>query len=107
MLATTQTHVLLRAPRRFRHSAWIPRQNMTKSLEVTLQAFTVDATSDHSAVDLVKHKRKPVLGIKTEGVWINCSGGSLHTSDVPAELKEEDEMIWWQWDGKIVGFSNW
>ena len=22
-------------------------------------------------------------------------------------IDEADEMIWWEWDGKIVGFSEW
>ena len=23
------------------------------------------------------------------------------------DLDEDDEMIWWSWDGKIVGFADW
>ena len=50
------------------------------------------------------------LGVKTEGVWVTCRSGS--TEDVgidydKVKLVEDDEMIWWEWDGKIVGFSDW
>ena len=71
-------------------------------------------------------KVKKSFGIRTEGVWISCREPSTTPTRTeekvgndetvkaiggggggPCELKEEDEMIWWQWDGKIVGFSDW
>jgi hypothetical protein len=44
-----------------------------------------------------------------EGVWVGCRGASASASveDLRDEVAEEDEMIWWSWDGKIIGFSDW
>lgn len=108
-LAPTQTHVLLRAPRRFAHPAWLPRQNMTRALEGVLQAFMEDAGATRAPP---KEKgRARARGVRTEGVWIGCAGpeaGELEwTSGGDDEEDEEDEMIWWVWDGKIAGFSDW
>ncbi|KAI0730005.1 hypothetical protein C8Q72DRAFT_274145 [Fomitopsis betulina] len=110
-LAPTQTHVLLRAPRRFAHPAWIPRQNLTRSLEGMLQSFLDDACARDDAAQV--RKKGPSRGVKTEGVWIGCQcadvgetvqlGGHGDADDED----EEDEMIWWVWDGKIVGFADW
>ncbi|KZT67010.1 hypothetical protein DAEQUDRAFT_729609 [Daedalea quercina L-15889] len=107
-LAPTQTHVLLRAPRRFAHPAWIPRQNLTRSLEGTLQSFLDDACSQDGTA---QPKRKGMIkGVKIEGVWVGCRSSDVGASmrlGGDAEEDEEDEMIWWVWNGKIVGFSDW
>lgn len=82
----------------------------------------------------MKPKKTWKGGVKTEGVWIGCDGvrrtrhfidagrrpdvdltveGETAAGEVPrmeAEggvVDEEDEMIWWAWDGKLVGFSEW
>lgn len=108
--APTQTHVLLRAPRRFAHPAWIPRQNLTRSLEGMLQAFLADACARDGAQP---GKKGPSRGVKTEGVWVGRRSSSVVESvrldgDGDGEdIDEEDEMIWWVWDGKIVGFADW
>ncbi|KAJ8474947.1 hypothetical protein ONZ51_g6895 [Trametes cubensis] len=119
-LAPTQTHVYLRAPRRFAHPAWLARQNLTRSLDAVLDAFLVEA----GAVGLPDGKAgaKKSRGVRTEGAWIGCRGGSAFAAaaaerassdghpgvDVDAEDgNEEDEEIWWAWDGKIVGFADW
>lgn len=62
---------------------------------------------------------------RVEGVWIRCRGSSFDADDgqggggkevandredegeVELVEDEEDDMIWWSWDGKIVGFSDW
>lgn len=53
---------------------------------------------------------------KTEGVWVTgrtLSPAFSHWLAPTLEERkdkenEEDEMIWWSWDGgKIVGFSAW
>ncbi|KAK0205830.1 hypothetical protein DFS33DRAFT_534693 [Desarmillaria ectypa] len=38
-ISPTQTHILIRAPRRFVHPAWIPRQNVTASMNNFLEQF--------------------------------------------------------------------
>ncbi|KAI0688654.1 hypothetical protein BC835DRAFT_290587 [Cytidiella melzeri] len=108
-LAPTQTHILLRAPRRFDHPAWIPRQNMTRSLETTLKTFIADATFDPSASSPSKSKKRSIVGVKTEGVWISCRAAPSVVEEIPdmCATREEDEMIWWQWNDKLVGFCDW
>ncbi|KZT13258.1 uncharacterized protein LAESUDRAFT_719602 [Laetiporus sulphureus 93-53] len=113
-LAPTHAHVLLRAPRRFVHPAWVPKQNLTRSLEGMLQTFLEEARCmEGSRQDKRSGARK---GVKTEGVWVSCRGGEINpdvklnvreNQDEEDEDEEEDEMIWWAWDGKIIGFADW
>jgi len=47
-----------------------------------------------------------------EGIWVRCKGRGIEGNDreedeAREEENEEDEMIWWTWDGKIVGFTDW
>ena len=55
--------------------------------------------------------RKKKKGPKVEGVWVKSREGceDVEPGEKKAgdEVKEEDEMIWWSWDGSIVGFSDW
>lgn len=101
---------MLRAPRRFTHPAWIPRQNLTRSLDGMLQAFLDEACARDAAKTGKKGLSK---GVKTEGVWVGCRGSGVSDSvrigegAEGEEIEEEDEMIWWVWDGKIVGFADW
>jgi hypothetical protein len=54
---------------------------------------------------------------KVEGVWITARAGIQHQSVVDADAlgqagsnegeDDADEMIWWSWDGKFVGFNDW
>ncbi|KIK55800.1 hypothetical protein GYMLUDRAFT_62355 [Collybiopsis luxurians FD-317 M1] len=127
--APTQTHVLLRAPRRFSHPAWIPRPNFTNMMEQTLHDFleetrlVVDTSAD--AENKPKNKRSAQKQ-KIEGVRVSGRTTSplsalppMNGTCAPIEQSEEcqrqeereeaeaDEMIWWSWDGKLVGFSSW
>ncbi|KAH9950058.1 hypothetical protein B0H21DRAFT_785725 [Amylocystis lapponica] len=109
-LAPTQTHVLLRAPRRFAHPAWLPRQNMTRALEGVLQSFMEDAGATDAPPNEKGHAR--TRGVRTEGVWVGCAGAKVDEVEQvdgseSGEEDEEDEMIWWIWNGKIAGFSDW
>ncbi|KAF6743553.1 hypothetical protein DFP72DRAFT_1177898 [Ephemerocybe angulata] len=123
-LAPTQTHILLRAPRRFAHPSWIPRQNISASLESSLEAFLEKSKAPPplppalpdqstgkslSAAAAKEKKEKKKMRLKqqlSEGVWVTAKAGLKIPESVRAE-REEDEMIWWSWDGKIVGFSDW
>ncbi len=92
----TQTHILIRAPRRFVHPAWIPRQNVTASMDNFLEQFL--GAAGHGPRT---NKKKT----KIEGLWVACQRPS---TDLGKEVtNEEDEMIWWSWDGKLVGFAGW
>ncbi|KAJ4485658.1 hypothetical protein J3R30DRAFT_1388299 [Lentinula aciculospora] len=119
-LAPTQTHVLLRAPRRFSHPAWVPRPNFTNSMEHTLSDFLEETRLlvDVSTEDKPRNRRSQKQ--KVEGVWVAAKVLSLNTpptqlSRITGEQQskpeqgqdEADEMIWWSWDGKMVGFSSW
>ncbi|KAJ8697609.1 hypothetical protein PTI98_004395 [Pleurotus ostreatus] len=76
-MAPTQTHILLRAPRRFSHPAWIPRQNMSGSLDVMVDEFRADSNlppisqspeRSHSNANKKTLKSKS----RVEGVWIKA-----------------------------------
>ena len=53
-------------------------------------------------------------GVKTECVHVNAQRFALGTAEdgdelTPTEAEEDpdDELIWWAWDGKLVGYSDW
>ncbi|KAK0205822.1 hypothetical protein DFS33DRAFT_1498503 [Desarmillaria ectypa] len=95
-ISPTQTHILIRAPRRFVHPAWIPRQNVTASMNNFLEQFL--GAAGHGP-------RTSKKKAKIEGLWVACQKPS---TDLGTDVKnEEDEMIWWSWDGKLVGFAGW
>ncbi|VDB95406.1 unnamed protein product [Peniophora sp. CBMAI 1063] len=98
-IAPTHTHILIRAPRRFSHPAWRPRAPLGSALD----ACVAEALSPaHTAS---KGKKKT----KAEGVLIQCMGSSEaeDVSRVKKAQNEDDEMIWWLWDGKLRGFADW
>ncbi|KAG2038292.1 hypothetical protein BDR03DRAFT_955085 [Suillus americanus] len=103
-MAPTQTHIVLRAPRKFMHPAWVPRQALSGAFDALLDQFLGESGERPIRNDIKKKK-----GGKVEGVWI-CSRQRL-TEDSETisgeEIPEEDEMIWWTWDGKLVGFADW
>ena len=64
-----------------------------------------------NAEDGKPRRRHGVAGVKTEGVIVGCQAG-LDDSMCPptnpvTETNEEDESIWWAWDGKLIGFAEW
>ena len=48
-----------------------------------------------------------------EGVWITSRAGIQKDimddalAHDPLLEADDDEMIWWSWEGKLVGFSDW
>ncbi|KIM78003.1 hypothetical protein PILCRDRAFT_608143 [Piloderma croceum F 1598] len=105
-LTPTQTHILLRAPRRFVHPSWTPKQNWGRVMDGMLGDFLEDSGLRYGETR-TKKKRK---GGRIEGVWIRCRGSVSGVDEEErddGEEDEDDEMIWWSWDGKIVGFSDW
>jgi hypothetical protein len=77
---------------------------MSTTLDGMLQEF-LDASKISSErvgdkPSASKKKRKEV-----EGIWVACRDGK--GENTLAAHEEKDEMIWWSWDGKIVGFSDW
>ncbi|KZT23199.1 hypothetical protein NEOLEDRAFT_1243363 [Neolentinus lepideus HHB14362 ss-1] len=107
--APTQAHILLRAPRRFTHPAWTPRQMWTSSLENVLSDFLDDSgiRLKEPGVNGTERKKPQKRGQKTEGVFVGCKATDLGRGRKEEIVKEEDEMLWWSWNGKVAGFSDW
>ncbi|KAG2753907.1 hypothetical protein P692DRAFT_20721954 [Suillus brevipes Sb2] len=104
-MAPTQTHIVLRAPRKFMHPAWVPRQTLSSAFNALLDQF-LDESGELPIRDDIKKKKK---GGKVEGVWIRSRQRLTEDSEIISseEIPEEDEMIWWTWDGRLVGFTEW
>ena len=73
-----------------------------------------DFLDDSGLQDGERRTQKKRKGGRVEGVWIRCRGSVSGVDEETGEEErdageedEEDEMIWWSWDGKIVGFSDW
>jgi hypothetical protein len=76
-------------------------------MENTLNDFLIDSGLLRQDITAEK-KRKGQKG-RVDGVWITCRDGF---GDVDGDLlkmssDENDEMIWWSWDGTLTGFSEW
>ncbi|TFK71598.1 hypothetical protein BDN72DRAFT_837496 [Pluteus cervinus] len=132
-MAPTQTHILIRAPRRFVHPAWVPKQNMKSTMDGVLERFLEDSfpppplSSLSASSGVLDDQKNRMNGSrngnkakdkgKVEGIWVvpnknegTRGSGRGHGHDEGGDRHEEDEdneMIWWSWDGKLVGFSDW
>ncbi len=111
-IAPTQTHILIRAPRSFVHPAWIPCQNVNSVLDGALDGFVRGPEwRDVPNLPIQRSSKVP----KVEGVWITTRLGiqkllcpPLQEEDKGATRDEEDDdLIWWSWDGKLLGFLDW
>ena len=75
-----------------------------------LRDFQVDSGLG-DAEDGKPRRRHGVAGVKTEGVLVGCQisldDSISHPTNRMTEISEEDELIWWAWDGKLVGFAEW
>ncbi|KAF8580524.1 hypothetical protein K439DRAFT_298359 [Ramaria rubella] len=116
LLATTQVHVLIRAPRRFSHPTWIPRQSLGHMLDRQVRSFL---DSEPCSGGGNKTVRGFGVGCRTVGVRVKCrsegvrevaemnlSRNTKQDSDNEEIEDEGDELIWWSWDRKLVGFSD-
>lgn len=78
-------------------------------MDTALDDFFEDSGMDTVTPSERRKKRKK--GARSEGVWIRCRNAApiseVKDEADDATLDEEDEMIWWSWDGKLVGFSDW
>ncbi|KAG1741286.1 hypothetical protein EDB19DRAFT_1705153 [Suillus lakei] len=104
-MAPTQTHIVLRAPRKFMHPAWVPRQTLSGAFDALLNQF-LEESGERPTRDDIKKKKK---GGKVEGVWIRSRQRITEDPEIISEeeIPEDDEMIWWTWDGRLVGFADW
>lgn len=87
------------------HPAWVPKQTLNIAFDALLDEF-LEASGERPIKDDVKKKKN---GRKVEGVWIRSQKGATEEmiNDEYREIPEDDEMIWWTWDGKLVGFADW
>ncbi|TDL18428.1 hypothetical protein BD410DRAFT_822410 [Rickenella mellea] len=106
-ISPTQTHILLRAPRRFDHPAWLPLQNYTRALDGVLQCVSRNTGEGAQAAGKSYGRSGRKGGVKTDVVRVRCRGerGDGDTKNENEE-DEEAEMIWWHWDGKLVGYAD-
>ena len=74
-----------------------------------LRDFLVD--SGLGDADGKPRRRHGVAGVKTEGVFVGCQtsldDSISHPTNPVTDINEEDELIWWAWDGKLIGFAEW
>ncbi|KAK1231064.1 hypothetical protein PQX77_005823 [Marasmius sp. AFHP31] len=100
-LAPTKTHILIRAPRRFNHPAWVPRQNMERTMERVVSEF-------EEGREVQPQRKGKSEKSKVEGVWVT-SNSPPNTPSGETESNttqdEQDEMIWWSWEGELVGYN--
>ena len=76
-----------------------------------LRDFIVDSGLG-DAEDGKPRRRHGVAGVKTEGVLVGCQSSPddesiSRSTNLVTEISEEDELIWWAWDGKLIGFAEW
>ncbi|KAI5983434.1 hypothetical protein F5J12DRAFT_137315 [Pisolithus orientalis] len=134
-LPPTNIHTLIRAPRRFAHPAWIPRQPFSPALDGFLDAF-LDTSADSkepktppTTTGTTAGKQRDRKGnVWVEGIWARARGSgseyqprapggvkgiesegqsATDREDADADVDEQDELIWWGWDGKLTGFTDW
>jgi hypothetical protein len=74
-------------------------------MEAALADFIGESWPSQENNNLSTKKKKPV-----EGVWVTGKSGLRGppvSSNEKTNVPEENEMIWWSWDGKLVGFTDW
>lgn len=90
---------------------------MNGSLDVMVDEFRVDSnlppiSQPSERARSNAGKRNPKSKNRVEGVWIKSrkevdEADGSESSTLFVDVDEMDEMIWWSWDGKIVGFADW
>ncbi|KAF8317986.1 hypothetical protein DL93DRAFT_2076546 [Clavulina sp. PMI_390] len=122
-LPLSETTLLIRAPRRFRHPSFLPKQVESRKLDDALREYLKEG--DEDAAQKPQKKTKAGLGskVRTTGLRVRVSappapvpvaGGMAASSEEPSPLvpgdqdtrEDENEMIWFQWTGKLKGISD-
>jgi len=50
--------------------------------------------------------KKGRVSVKTDEVVIRCDYAKVEAASNGAESVEADDLIWWSWDEKMVGFCD-
>jgi hypothetical protein len=62
----------------------------------------LDGLRGHEGVE-----KKGRVGVKTDEIVIRCDYAKISAAESEKpECAEADDLIWWSWDGKIVGFGD-
>lgn len=64
---------------------------------------------DSVLTGLRSHKgitKKERAGVKTDEIVIHCDYPKVSVDTEGLENVEDGDLIWWSWDGKIVGFGD-
>lgn len=110
-LPLSQTTLLIRAPRRFKHDSFLPRQTHSRELNAALDEYL----SPPPPKEVKGRKGGGMLSKKvgSSGLKVSCQRTSDNTKYdgkeeiLVAQSQEEDEdMIWWQWSGKLKGIGD-
>lgn len=128
-LPLSSTTFLIRAPRRFKHDAFLPRQTHSKELNSALDEYLSPPIAK-----LPKKKGGGMLSKKVgaSGLRVSCRLSDTSAADAMIENAksaskmvvernredreekvgdgddddDDDEMIWWEWRGKIKGIGD-
>ena len=86
----------------------MPKQNLNRVIDDILTKFEQDSSPKNEKIGTQKRSLKAT--VKTDGVRVCCRGAQ---EDKPAEdlveeqkVDEQDELIWWSWDGKLEGLAE-
>ncbi|KZO97646.1 hypothetical protein CALVIDRAFT_562983 [Calocera viscosa TUFC12733] len=96
----TRVHLLLRAPRRFEHVSWEPRQNLTRALDGACFGFEGPVSK------IKKSEPERVTVITSHPPSTPPPGPVPSTPPNSASEEEEDEPLWFEWTGKLQGFME-
>ena len=86
---------------------------MTAGMDAMLDGFLEEsgALGKESRPTPVEMKAKKWKKTGMEGVWVTDREGLVSWEGLDGKdsgvSDERDEMIWWSWEEKIVGFSEW
>lgn len=108
---------MLRAPRRFKHPAWLPKQTLGRALDDRVAAFFSSRTSPpttrrgpvEDGIRIVNTPGPRTLDVEKEVVAdkeedSEGKGGGDHDED---DEEGADDMIWWQWSAESIrGFAD-
>ncbi|KAH7099307.1 hypothetical protein BKA62DRAFT_710065 [Auriculariales sp. MPI-PUGE-AT-0066] len=100
-LPATTTHVLLRAPRCFKHPEWAPQQRFQRTFDKVLD----EAKEGVRVVCAAPARSASLSGSATPGM--NQGRSATHAAHpIEVEDEEQHEMIWWLWNGRLTGFEE-
>ncbi|KAG8877460.1 hypothetical protein FRB97_003391 [Tulasnella sp. 331] len=119
-ISPTLTHILLRAPRRFKHPAWLPKQNLSRALDDRVTAFFARTSAPEATAGTTRRgpvedgiriecTPKPQAAIRQLEVKVEAVAGKNDLQEMNSGDDDEgaNDMIWWQWNAESIrGFAD-